>query len=157
MRHFRVNHRRPPEPPWFRDTPKGNCRWCNEPIENRRRNQTWHPECAEQYKQIFWPEHIKRQALRRNSHCAVCGAPYAYEADHIVPLELVLPHGDDAWWPWRISNIQMLCGECHRRKTAAQRSFVAAARQAWRISPIVVGTSLPRIPPVGACHAARTR
>jgi 5-methylcytosine-specific restriction endonuclease McrA len=90
----------------------------------------WHPECVVAHN-IAHRSATQRRALSKRDHwwCAGCGQQCnvypdyrAWEADHIVPLWSV-PDGIDIKDRdrfWGISNLQTLCGECHRRKSARE-------------------------------------
>ena len=141
-----MNHREPPKPPGFDNTPRGVCRWCQKPTTEPRRYH-WHAKCLEEY--LAWREELstpnRRVIEAAGDRCQCCGtsllveetdrhgnyAGYTREVwndDHIIPLIDALPHADDPWWQWRLSNRQALCPACHRAKTARE----ATMRAGWR-------------------------
>ena len=69
---------------------------------------------------------VRRQVLdASNWRCARCGR-YGNEVDHIEPLH----QGGD---PWALDNLQVLCRDCHIRKTAAEnRRELTPAEAAWQ-------------------------
>ena len=145
-----VKHRIPPKPLWMKGVPKGTCQWCLEPIypgqRTRPRSCNWHRECLCEYRSIFdWP-YIRGVVFKRDKgHCKACGQGLYdwayweknthymvmdYEVDHIIPLfrwpeqniKLLTWDNLPQWYaPWSIQNLQLLCVDCHRTKTAEER------------------------------------
>ena len=69
---------------------------------------------------------MRRRVLRRQPLCADCLArgrtEAAAEVDHVLPLRL----GGAAW---SADNLQSLCVECHRAKTARENSVRQGSRR----------------------------
>ncbi len=64
-----------------------------------------------------WVETRKRIAVEQQFVCRGCGCtwlPWRDEVDHHVPLEQGGSNAD--------SNLQLLCDDCHKAKTAAEAS-----------------------------------
>lgn len=63
------------------------------------------------YQSADW-QHIRLYVLAENPICILCNKSIATEVDHVTPLV--------ENWNLRltISNLQSLCGVCHRKKTA---------------------------------------
>lgn len=136
--------RTPPKPPWFDNPGKKRCRWCQRPTPKGRNR--WHKACLHDYKLIFWPEETRRFVFERDQGtCQGCGALLAWacvlqpmiwigeiqtpwhrmngrewHVDHIVPLVDFDHREDDPLAAWRMSNLQLLCLECHKAKTARE-------------------------------------
>lgn len=55
-----------------------------------------------------------------------------YEADHITPLIDAQPRDDDPYWPWRQANLQILCPDCHKAKTAREATQRARRRERYK-------------------------
>ena len=146
-------HRAPPKPIWYRDPGKGNCRWCGEPVTGRR--QCWHNACLIEYKKLFWPGVMRRLMFERaHGTCQQCGKLLSsrcllekqrltteisidhrhirskrYHLDHIVPLVDYPPDPHDPYAAWRESNLQILCEDCHKAKTAHEANERAARKR----------------------------
>lgn len=140
-----MKHRRPPLPESMkRHVPKGQCRWCNQPIlkpdgtENRARN--WHPACVDIYMIACFSD-AQRKAVWKRDHgvCARCGTQTVKEVRGFThrPLDVMkLPYhllgpmgrlwqadhirplleanGDMSYY--LLSNLQTLCNGCHIQK-----------------------------------------
>lgn len=65
-------------------------------------------------------DQIKRRLFMQSPLCASCGERAAEELDHVVPLHR--GGSNDA------SNLQGLCPECHRRKTATDTGRIYRPR-----------------------------
>lgn len=153
------SHRLPSKPPWFDDPGKGNCRWCGKPVTEKGR-RTWHSECIQEYRFLFWPQVTKTIMWERSMGvCADCGSlmshrcrlgePYdqdgfprlrhefynplmrnaavllptkkaKFHLDHIIPLADYPHDPQDPYAAWRESNLQILCEDCHKAKTARE-------------------------------------
>lgn len=122
------------------DLPRGLCRVCGAAVAQGRggRVRSWHdgrkdadgscePNCLRNYKIATRPSFGKRViAARDGRSCKQCGAvrgrTYAWlHLDHIVPLA----DGGSA----DESNLQMLCPDCHKAKTAAEATVRAERRR----------------------------
>ncbi|MCB2188833.1 MAG: HNH endonuclease [Deltaproteobacteria bacterium] len=151
------DHRTLPMPPSFEVPPTtGICRWCGKPVHEPRRWR-WHSACLKIYEDLLLELSQPNYHLleRQNGCCAGCGYPLVvmtryrhwwpvkwiycwreeelpWQDDHIIALVDALPHADDPWWQWRLSNRQALCPPCHRAKTAAENTRRAAWRKAWK-------------------------
>ena len=72
---------------------------------------------------------LRMQALDRdNWQCVQCGTHKRLECDHILPVKT---HPELAY---TLSNLQMLCGACHARKTRIEVGHkpLTPKRQQWR-------------------------
>ena len=105
---------------------RGFCRWCDEPCETRR--HLWHPECVVYYfaalaRLVAFDEHWMPP-----TDCP-CGKPGA-ELDHRLALAVAWHLGERAWLRAHLpSNLQWLCRDCHRRKTAEDRAMIAGLKR----------------------------
>jgi hypothetical protein len=60
-----------------------------------------------------WTRVERRIALRRDGYrCRACGSPDDLELDHIVPFS--------RGGPCHLSNVQILCSDCNKRKGARE-------------------------------------
>lgn len=79
----------------------------------------WHPECAETWKLAAFPRFAFGALRLEGNRCWRCDArDRALELEHIRPLWSLTPAErlELKWWlPF---NLQLLCRECHRAKTA---------------------------------------
>lgn len=130
------DHRIPPKPPHFDTTPPGTCRWCNGKIpltaKGRESKSRWHPACVDEYKLLFWPTATRKAVWKRDQGvCASCGKKCArkgqpkWHMDHRLPLYEA--HGNLDYW--RMTNLQTLCGDCHKVKTSNEATLRAIARK----------------------------
>lgn len=72
---------------------------------------------------------LRMQALRRDDwQCVQCGTHVGLECDHIEPVR------DRPDLAFVLSNLQILCGPCHARKTRLEvgHTPLPAKRQQWR-------------------------
>lgn len=136
-----MSHRKPPLPAHYRTAPRGICRWCNEPVLNQAGEASkgrWHPACVTAFKLIHWPAETRLAVwIRDRGICRRCGTDLAaaahavcpkgdveslrkrlpsyapkWQHDHIRPL--IEANGDLSFW--ELSNVQVLCHECHIAK-----------------------------------------
>lgn len=72
---------------------------------------------------------LRMQALERDGwQCVQCNACTGLECDHVQPVR------DRPDLAYTLSNLQILCGRCHARKTRLEVGHkpLPAKRQAWR-------------------------
>lgn len=72
---------------------------------------------------------LRLQALERDGwQCVACGARQRLECDHIEPVR------DSPELSYVLSNLQILCGRCHARKTRVEVGHkpLPPKRQEWR-------------------------
>jgi 5-methylcytosine-specific restriction enzyme A len=72
---------------------------------------------------------LRMQALERDDwQCVQCGTHVGLECDHIEPVR------DRPELAFVLSNLQILCGRCHARKTRLEvgHTPLPAKRQQWR-------------------------
>lgn len=72
---------------------------------------------------------LRLQALERDEwRCVSCCARKGLECDHVLPVR------DRPDLAYSLSNLQILCGRCHARKTRIEVGHKALTpkRQAWR-------------------------
>lgn len=139
-----AEHRRPAIP--FPDAPRGQCRWCGNPILHGRgarrgqpnRRRRWHAGCVEAYNATD-PRELRRRVRRRDrGRCALCrldtyalrrrtrGARQWAELRargfrrrrSLWELDHVVPLIDGG--SHELSNLQTLCVPCHREKSASE-------------------------------------
>jgi len=67
----------------------------------------------------------KAEVLARQAWCFLCHARFGrlsdVEIDHRIPLELL---GDEG-----VENLQALCADCHKAKTASDKRSIAKAKR----------------------------
>jgi 5-methylcytosine-specific restriction endonuclease McrA len=76
-----------------------------------------------------------------------------WQDDHIVALADALPHADDLWWAFRLTNRQALCLTCHQAKTAVENARRARWRAGRREEASPQARLLLRTPSTGESHA----
>lgn len=128
---------------------------CGEKPTTKRAR--WHPVCVELWKLAAWPVVQLAHLLKTHGRiCWGCGARDLFlELEHIRPLWSL----DDRerlelkWWlPF---NLQLLCRDCHRAKTAREateraapirRAYFDAKAEQQGLVPLMpeVGHALPR-------------
>ena len=72
---------------------------------------------------------LRMQALDRDDwQCVQCGTRKRLECDHVLPVR------DRPDLAYSLSNLQILCGSCHARKTRIEvgHAPLSAKRQEWR-------------------------
>ena len=72
---------------------------------------------------------LRMQALDRDGwQCVQCGSHVGLECDHVLPVR------DRPDLAFTLSNLQILCGRCHARKTRLEvgHTPLPAKRQEWR-------------------------
>ena len=129
----------------------GHCPWCDVPRERwpnpKRRSRCCCKDCTAHFNAEMhvwgWGDMRYRVFKRDNWTCVKCGArPMAkvawdpkgppdndtskLVADHIRPIALGGPQ-------WDMANIQTLCADCNRTKTAQDAADIAAARAVERV------------------------
>ncbi|HEY0278629.1 MAG TPA: HNH endonuclease signature motif containing protein [Solirubrobacterales bacterium] len=145
------------------DSPQGVCRWCGDPIQlvdpsdYRRARRRYHygdehevgeTDCLNRWKaSAQWDAHSAVRLREMEAHgklfCAECGLvvyeppepgdlyrEIRWECDHRIPLEDGGPH--------HIDNLQVLCVEDHRKKTAREASARAERRRLSRRPQLAV-------------------
>lgn len=122
----------------WREKRTGRCVWCGDATSGRR--WRWHEDCVAAYLAAQGQQRYNggRPLIDLDSGCAECGGP-ATEVDHIDALALVWAYGD---WDLvlaahTLDNLQALCGDCHKAKTARDLAAIAAVKagkqsQPWR-------------------------
>lgn len=121
------------------DVPRGFCRVCAQAVAaTRGRVRSWHdgralpdggnePNCLHAYKVATRPNYGRRIVAKRDGRkCNACGVTrglsYSYlHLDHIVPLA----DGGTA----TEENLQLLCPDCHKEKTAREATERARRRR----------------------------
>lgn len=123
-----------------KDLPRGLCRVCEQAVASGRRGRirSWHDgrkladgtresNCLHRYKVATRPSYAKRVIATRDGRvCRLCkasrGKTYAWlHLDHITPLADGGTADED--------NLQLICPDCHRDKTAAEATARAARRR----------------------------
>ena len=105
------------------------CRWCNQPVTEKRRQTFCSEACVHEWKMRSNAQYVRRKVEARDRGvCGLCGIqcasrrrwhrrpedsppPPAWEADHIVPLVEGGSYG--------LENLRTLCVPCHKLETAA--------------------------------------
>lgn len=105
------------------------CSWCLSELGPRRRTRCGSPDCENALNMLISWEVTRKQVLRRQRRCSLCGGRGPFEVDHIVPVSLG-GSGD-------LENLRALChARCHRNETQRLKeqkaAFVAAV--GWRKS-----------------------
>ena len=114
---------------------KGLCPSCEKPKSEWKRRTDW-TCCSTDCTEIYWRDlvlyngwsDLREKVFKRDNHrCFMCGSDgwdkdVFLIADHIIPIAL---GGDE----WDIDNIQTLCSECDKIKTAADIKKIAVARR----------------------------
>ena len=115
---------------------RGICGWCGQPAPSKR--HLWHPLCNRWYYAATGMTYYDNDDLLKWERkpggwllCAECKVEqkYYYEIDHTLALSI-------AWelrrlryrkWyrAWTPTNLRLLCRECHREKTRADRAELA--------------------------------
>jgi 5-methylcytosine-specific restriction endonuclease McrA len=135
----------PYKPPRLPATLSGICQLCRKPIFKRDGtlavDHRLHGDCGWEAFAIFDPDIARGRVWERaNGRCAACGKSIAvyyedegpWEMDYIISPADALPHADDPWWLWRLTNLRALCHACHLQKSHEQ-----ATRWIRRREPIV--------------------
>lgn len=107
------------------------CRWCGERVLTLKR---WHAPCLKAYAvargEAKTRDKTKVIEVVRCVRCGKTRKEMGMEVDHIIPLGLARLHGVRAYVRAHlIDNLQPLCAECHRRKTADDRACIWEAKQ----------------------------
>ncbi|MHA2067195.1 MAG: HNH endonuclease [Candidatus Thorarchaeota archaeon] len=118
-------------PPWDKYRGrygKGFCGYCGKKLEGRRRE--W---CSDECTTAIWRQGkywqtIRRKFIRLHPECAMCHLPMPHDqssywiVDHIIPIALGGDEFDEA-------NLQVLCPDCNKIKTAADMKQIALQRR----------------------------
>ena len=129
-----------------RGTP-GRCRWCRLPTDGRKK---WHPACVQGYTiAIGRTIGLGNKPIITDAPCP-CGAD-SRELDHIVSLALAKARGDRRGLlrAYTVGNLQWLCRECHKAKTADDFRRIANLK-AGRPEDWTPPERVPPAPPAGA-------
>ena len=125
------NHRTPPKPVHW-DTGPGFCRYCGQPVIDKKGNinlrARWHKTpCLAEFKLIYWPATTRKAVWKRDKGmCAGCGKISSrWHMDHVQPL--IEAKGNIDFW--RLTNLQTLCEDCHHVKTANEATTRALVRK----------------------------
>lgn len=126
------NHRQAPRPASW-DCKRGTCRFCGSPIieggvQNNRKH--WHQSCADVWIICNSATKARQFVFKRESGtCQECGCKSRkltdFQVDHIVPL--FEANGELRYYT--SENMQLLCIECHRKKTAIDMDRFRAAKR----------------------------
>ena len=127
---------------------RGICRWCQRSTEPRK---TWHTPCVEAYIVAGGRTDLFQKSVIEYAPCP-CGAD-ATEVDHVIPLMLAKARGDrrGILRAYTLDNLQWLCQDCHRKKTAVDVRRIAnvKAGRPEDSEPESKGPK-PKPPPAGA-------
>jgi hypothetical protein len=142
-------HRAPPKPIYYDTAPKGDCRYCGQPIYKKdgriNLRAGWHKDCIETYKLIYWPQETRKAVWKRDrGHCIGCGTKCGergWDMDHIRPL--IEAEGRIEFW--MMDNLATLCHECHKKKTGSEASARAEARRAQKKQMGTTGTKPKKV------------
>ena|ERR1700676_2833079 len=77
----------------------------------------YHADHSKLYWRSRWRHPVRglqAAIMRRDPLCKICGREASAVADHIVP------HRGDEKLFWDAKNLQGLCDQCHKKKTAAE-------------------------------------
>lgn len=109
---------------------KGKCGYCGVELSGRRRY--WCSDDCVNAMHILgkdWPT-LRRKVLKENPNCASCTKPRpepfwhsdGWVVDHIIPISI---GGEE----FEESNLQLLCPECNKIKTANDMKDIALQRR----------------------------
>lgn len=115
----------------------GRCQWCRLTIytyvDDKRTDVVrtrayWHEDCVNAY-QIA--RGYQRSVGLPPGPCAECGSETSLEVDHRDPLVDARESGDRKriLRAYTAANLQWLCADCHKIKTAAEAAARAARRR----------------------------
>lgn len=62
------------------------------------------------YDTTQWKD-LKKMVIDRDLRCVICGSEIDLEIDHVIP-----PRGNEELF-FNLTNLQLLCKVCHRKKT----------------------------------------
>lgn len=121
-----------PQPPQYYDDNDRTCRECRGPLKSLRQKRF----CSPRHSLDYWSTRVwgslRVVVFERDEYvCQSCGrigyhvghgpdgrfvrlGTVKVEADHIIELA-------DGGEPWDVENVQTLCSECHKEKTADSR------------------------------------
>lgn len=118
----------------FRDRQRyrGRCVRCGVALPKRKRNWCGSSCMAEYYREVGWTSRARLVDWRNTHPCASCGritpAP-EIEVDHRIALALGGTNAPE--------NLQLLCRDCHKAKTAADMAAMAQYRRGPPPRPLV--------------------
>lgn len=88
------------------------------------------PECRAKLDRAWYEASdnwLRRQVYERDKTCRKCGQ-YGDEVDHIKALCLLTEtEAQDVFW-WGLGNLQLLCHDCHAKKTAEDVRLLKSKR-----------------------------
>jgi 5-methylcytosine-specific restriction endonuclease McrA len=96
----------------------GRCFYCSVLLEGKRKKKYCSEEHREKmYYRYIWDWLRKKFLYKKRYVCRSCNG-YASEVDHIKEISLFTTDLDKAKACFDPKNLQALCSECHKRKTA---------------------------------------
>lgn len=129
-------------------TPGHQKCWCGKPKElwDSRHFQTY---CSDAHRDQWWEltDYVgphKNKFLNKNEYCEYCGTKgkrswnnYDLEMDHIIAIVF-------GGHPWDYRNLQALCSECHKKKTAIDVKILAWWKRECKydVGPIIPNPQL---------------
>ena len=121
---------------------RGLCAWCRRKTGPRNK---WHEDCVRAYSMAKGLTVVTcaNTPLIQRQVCASCGVKTGcrLEIDHIMPLGLAGRGGLADWLKaYSLSNLQALCPDCHKAKTANDRALMAQADRVLRAAKIGQGS-----------------
>lgn len=120
--------------PWWKKKKEADekkiCRWCNEPLTDKRKRycNTEHREAF--YTHYYW-EKIRSRILAERRVCENCKEIRSEEVHHILPISCGGRSTDD--------NLQALCSKCHHKAKSHDlvREAQKEKREAYRIKRLM--------------------
>lgn len=145
--------------PALHDEP-GVCRFCGESVPDNSKGEPrrWHNsyykgerDCYEDYRLCTRPNLAKKAiALLRGACCQQCGRKGQgpkergltwLHLDHIHALADITDPSLNTWQRFGPQNLQLLCPECHERKTVAENVARAALRREAKAAAATLATN----------------
>ena len=110
----------------------GKCLNCDGELPKRRRKYC-SDKCSMQF---YWEKvepnildwnKVRKRILKRDNHtCAFCNKSKELHVDHIIPIAI----GGELF---KMSNLQVLCKDCHKIKTKSDIKKIVAKRRTKKI------------------------